>query len=97
MVARSAMLACLLANRRLPIKIDVLERLVQTVFPYIEAELSFRSGPDETRRCLLELEELGLLHSAGDAVTPPRKNAEGRLHLQPVSYTHLTLPTICSV
>ena len=76
------MIACLLANRRLPIKLDALESLVQTVLPYIEAELSFRSGPDETRRCLLELEMLGLLHNTGDAVTPPAKNAESRLHLQ---------------
>ncbi|MCH2336654.1 MAG: glycerol-3-phosphate 1-O-acyltransferase PlsB [Pseudomonadales bacterium] len=81
-VAQPAMLACLLVNRRLPIKIDALERLAQTVLPYIEAELSFRSEPYETRRCLLELEKLDLVHSTGDAVTPPRKNAEGRLHLQ---------------
>ena len=81
-IAPSAMIACLLANRRLPIKLDALERLVQTVLPYIEAELSFRSGPDEARRCLLELEMLGLLHNTGDAVTPPAKNAESRLHLQ---------------
>ena len=80
-IAQSAMIACLLVNRRLPLKISTLERLMATVLPYIEAELSFRSGTEETSRCLLQLETLGLLYRTGQAVRPPREYAKGRIHL----------------
>ena len=80
-IAQSAMIACLLVNRRLPLKISTLERLMATVLPYIEAELSFRSGTEETSRCLLQLETLGLLYRTGQAVRPPREDAKGRIHL----------------
>jgi glycerol-3-phosphate O-acyltransferase len=80
-IAQSAMIACLLVNRRLPLKISALERLMATVLPYIEAELSFRSGTEETSRCLLQLETLGLLYRTGQAVRPPREYAKGRIHL----------------
>ena len=80
-IAQSAMIACLLVNRRLPLKISALERLMATVLPYIEAELSFRSGTEETSRCLLQLETLGLLYRTGQAVRPPREDAKGRIHL----------------
>ena len=80
-IAQSAMIACLLVNRRLPLKISALERLMATVLPYIEAELSFRSGTEETGECLLQLETLGLLYRTGQAVRPPRQDAKGRIHL----------------
>ena len=80
-IAQSAMIACLLVNRRLPLKISTLERLIATLLPYIEAELSFRSGTEETSRCLLQLETLGLLYRTGQAVRPPREDAKGRIHL----------------
>ena len=80
-IAQSAMIACLLVNRRLPLNITALERLMTTVLPYIEAELSFRSGPDETMRCLLQLETLGLLDRSEQGVTPPKEDAKGRFHL----------------
>ena len=80
-IAQSAMIACLLVNRRLPLKISALERLMATVLPYIEAELSFRSGTEETGECLLQLETLGLLYRTGQAVRPPREDAKGRIHL----------------
>ena len=80
-IAQSSMIACLLINRRLPLQISVLERLVATVLPYIEAELSFRSGTEETSRCLLQLETLGLLYRTDQAVRPPREDTKGRIHL----------------
>ena len=80
-IAQSAMIACLLVNRRLPLKISALERLMATVLPYIEAELSFRSGTEETSRCLLQLETLGLLYRTDQAVRPPREDTKGRIHL----------------
>ena len=80
-IAQSAMIACLLVNRRLPLKIGALERLMTTVLPYIEAELSFRSGTEGTSRCLLQLETLGLLYRADQAVSPPREDTKGRIHL----------------
>ena len=80
-IAQSSMIACLLINRRLPLQISVLERLVATVLPYIEAELSFRSGTEETSRCLLQLETLGILYRTDQAVRPPREDTKGRIHL----------------
>ena len=79
--AQSAMVACLLVNRRLPLRVSALERLMATVLPYIESELSFRSAPEGTNQCLLQLETLGLLHRADGAVTPPSHGSAGRFHL----------------
>ncbi len=80
-VAQPAMVACLLVNRRLPLRVSALERLMKTVLPYIESELSFRSAPEETNQCLLQLETLGLLRRSDGAVAPPKEGSTGRLHL----------------
>ena len=58
--------------------------------------LIFMGTPDFAVPVLQALIDAG--HEIGFAVTQPdRRRNRGRVTFSPVSYTHLTLPTICSV
>jgi glycerol-3-phosphate O-acyltransferase len=72
-LALPSLIACLVRQRRRPLNKLALTTMVDTVFPYIAAELSIREDPAAVDRWLEHLLRLGLLelHETGGYVSPP--------------------------
>ncbi|MCB1684038.1 MAG: glycerol-3-phosphate 1-O-acyltransferase PlsB, partial [Pseudomonadales bacterium] len=66
-LALPSLIACLIHQRRRPLNRPALITMIETVFPYIAAELSSRQDPAAADRWLEHLLQLGLLelHPAG--------------------------------
>ena len=82
--ALPSLLACLIHRRRRPLNKVALITMVETVFPYIAAELNIREEPGNIDRWLQHMvrHELLHVHPAGGYVGPPTNSAQHhRLHL----------------
>ena len=82
--ALPSLLACLIHRRRRPLNKVALITMVETVFPYIAAELNIREAPGNIDRWLQHMvrHELLHVHPAGGYVGPPTNSAQHhRLHL----------------
>ncbi|MEZ5558365.1 MAG: glycerol-3-phosphate 1-O-acyltransferase PlsB [Pseudomonadales bacterium] len=60
-LALPSLIACLIGQRRRPIAIDALERMVATIYPYIAGELHASDAAADTRRWVDHLIRDGLL------------------------------------
>lgn len=83
-LALPSLIACLVINRRRPLNRAPLNRMVNTVFPYIASELCIRLDPEATNRWLEHLVRQGLLelHSAGGYIAPGMgSNERFQLHI----------------
>ncbi len=71
-LALPALIACLVHQRRRPLNKLALTTMVDTVFPYIAAELQLRIDHDATDRWLTHMVHLGLLelHPTGGYLAP---------------------------
>lgn len=71
-LALPALIACLVHQRRRPLNKLALTTMVDTVFPYIAAELQLRIDREATDRWLRHMVQLGLLelHPAGGYLAP---------------------------
>jgi glycerol-3-phosphate O-acyltransferase len=67
------LIACLTYQRRRPLNGNALSAMVETVFPYIAAELNTRADSGSVSRWLSHMTRLGLLelHPAGGYCAPP--------------------------
>lgn len=82
--ALPSLLACLIHRRRRPLNKVALLTMVETVFPYIAAELNIRQDPSSIDRWLQHMvrHELLNVHPAGGYVGPPTNSPQHhRLHL----------------
>lgn len=82
--ALPSLLACLIHRRRRPLNKVALITMVETVFPYIAAELNIREEAGNIDRWLQHMvrHELLHVHPAGGYVGPPTNSAQHhRLHL----------------
>ena len=72
-LALPALIACLIHPRRRPLNKPALIAMIDTVFPYIAAELNIRDQPGSIERWLTHMLDLGLLelHPAGGYCAPP--------------------------
>ena len=77
-LALPSLIACLLEKRRRPLASESLERMVQTVYPYLARELHGRFEPGDTARWAEHLLGAGLIRADGDRFAPPP--AQSRLH-----------------
>ena len=66
-VAVPAFIACLVVNRRRPIRPATILRLFDTVFPFVARELQLPPG-DSAERWLAHLEDAGLVERRGDGL-----------------------------
>jgi glycerol-3-phosphate O-acyltransferase len=72
-LAMPSLIACLVSNRRRPLQPSALQRMVDTVFPYISEELHARETPDAAARWSAHLIREGLIaeHPGGGYSAPP--------------------------
>lgn len=72
-LAMPSLIACLISNRRRPLQPAALQRMVDTVFPYIGEELHARETPDAAARWSTHLIKEGLIteHVGGGYSAPP--------------------------
>lgn len=71
-LAVPSLIACLISNRRRPLQQAALQRMVDTVFPYIGEELHARETPDAAARWSMHLIKAGLVvENAGGGYSAP--------------------------
>ena len=72
-LAMPSLIACLISNRRRPLQAAALQRMVDTIFPYIGEELHAREKPDAAARWSKHLIKEGLIaeHVGGGYSAPP--------------------------
>ena len=83
-LALPSLMACLVINRRRPLKPETMFRLVNTVFPYIAAELHTVDDPDAPERWAGHLIDAGLLEihpDRGFLAPPVSSRAHYRLYM----------------
>ena len=82
-LALPSLIAFLLENRRTPLPIERLERMVATIFPYPAWELHIRTAPGDTARWVGHLTASGLVRDSSAGLRPPPADSpeSRRLHL----------------
>ena len=83
-LALPSLIACIVINRRRPLNQAALIRMVNTVFPYLSAELNIAHDADSVDRWLQHLVRAGLLqrHTAGGYFAPSvHTQLHYRLHM----------------
>ena len=82
-LALPSLIAFLVENRRTPLGIERLERMVATIFPYPAWELHIRMAPGDTARWVGHLTACGLIRNSSAGLRPPPADSpeSRRLHL----------------
>lgn len=91
LIAAHALIACLIANRRMPLDRAELVTRFGLLFPFIARELRF-GGHGDVYRAIDDLERHQLIEIDGEAISPPRFDQPNRLRLTLLS--RVVLPTI---
>ena len=82
-LALPSLIAFLVENRRTPLAIERLERMVATIFPYPAWELHIRMALGDTARWVGHLTACGLVRNSSAGLRPPPADSpeSRRLHL----------------
>ncbi len=94
-LALPSLIACLIINRRLSLPRDQLDRMVDTVYPYL-ADETYSGGldrlGDETRNWVDLMLELGLLRSSDGQLVPPSQETNANYRLEVLAA--VVMPTL---
>jgi glycerol-3-phosphate O-acyltransferase len=92
-LALPSLIACLVRNRRRPARLEALQRMAATVFPYIADELQTPESADAVQRWLRHMVDTGLLHeSAEEGYAPPPVRSPQHYQLRLLA--RLIMPTL---
>ncbi len=80
-LALPSLIACLLDKRQRPLARESLQRMVETLFPYLARELHARFDGAATPRWIRHLVAAGLIREADDRLAPPPGQAAQHYHL----------------